>query len=214
MLNKKRRFRKRPRPTLGRRVWEYAIGVALAVTIGLLIRGTVLGAYVIPSESMANTLAAGDRIMVSKLAYGLKAPFTDYTILNWGELKRGDVIVFRRPEEPVDLIKRVVGLAGDRVEIVSKTLIINGRPCPEPYTQFTNSDVLPESISPRDNLAPLIVPTGQLFVLGDNRDQSYDSRFWGCVDLNWVQGRAGLCMWSWNPENRHMRWSRLMTWIR
>ena len=213
-MKRKRLFKPRPRHSLRHRVWEYTIGVALAVIIGLFIRGTVLGAYVIPSDSMENTLEIGDRIMVSKLAYGLKAPFTNYTILPWGEFKRGDVIVFRRPGEPVDVIKRIIGLPGDRVEIVAKKVLINGKPLPEPYVQFTNSGVLPKPVSPRDYLGPLIVPPGKFFVLGDNRDLSYDSRFWGCVDLNWVQGRAGLCMWSWNPDNRHMRWSRLMTWIK
>ena len=212
-MKQKSLFKRRPRISLKRRVWEYSIGVTLAIIVGLLVRGTVLGAYVIPSVSMEGTLEVGDHIMVSKLAYGLKAPFTNYTILPWGELRRGDVIVFRRPGDPVDLIKRVVGVGGDRVEIVSKTVVVNGKSIQEPYVRFMDPDVLPEPVSPRDNLRPMMVPPGKVFVLGDNRDLSYDSRFWGLVDLEWVQGKAGLCMWSWNPENRCIRWSRLMTWI-
>ena len=131
---------------------------------------------------------------------------------------RGDIIVFMFPEdETKDFIKRVIGLPGDRVEVRDKNVYINGQPLSEPYTQHVDPAVLPHQVQPRDNLGPLTVPSDSYFVMGDNRDQSLDSRFWGYVKREKIKGKAFLIYWSWDSRGdlAHMvRWERIAKLIR
>ncbi len=175
-------------------------------------------AFKIPSGSMVPTLTIGDHILVTKFLYNIKAPFGDTILVRFSEPQRGDIIVFKYPEdESKDFIKRVVGIPGDRIEVRSKRVWINGELLPEPYVQHTDLNVLPHQVQPRDNLGPLTVPPDSYFVMGDNRDQSLDSRFWGFVKLPKIKGKAFLIYWSWNGQgslSHWVRWERLGRTIR
>ncbi|MBW1696890.1 MAG: signal peptidase I [Deltaproteobacteria bacterium] len=184
--------------------------IVLAIVIALFIRTFVVQAFKIPSGSMKQTLLVGDHILVNKFIYGVKLPFISTTLIPVKKPKRGDIIVFRFPEDPKkDFIKRVVGVEGDVVEIKDKQVFINGKPENHPYGVHTDSQVIPGLIQPRDNFGPVTVPPNSLFVLGDNRDHSYDSRFWGFVDLKDVKGKAFIIYWSWDRENFGVRWKRI-----
>ncbi|MGQ9669078.1 MAG: signal peptidase I [Desulfosoma sp.] len=197
---------------------EYTEALLIAVLLALFIRAFVVQAFKIPSGSMMTTLLIGDHILVSKFRYGIKLPIVDRSLIDWDRPKRGDVIVFKYPQDPSkDFIKRVIAAPGDVVLIKDKTVFINEKPLDEPYVRFTDSRVLPAALSPRDNLGPLVVPEHRFFVMGDNRDESYDSRFWGFVDASVVKGKAFIIYWSWNkdgqltldPERCFVRWNRL-----
>jgi len=193
-------------------VWEYAQAIILAVILALFIRSFVVQAFKIPSGSMLQTLQIGDHILVNKFVYGLKVPLTDKFIVQGKGPKRGDIIVFEYPVDPSkDFIKRVIGVGGDTIQIVNKRVLVNGQAMEEPYARFTDQVILPANVQTRDNLGPLIVPPGKLFVMGDNRDESYDSRFWGFVDQSKVKGKAFIIYWSWDNKGFGVRWSRLLT---
>jgi len=130
------------------------------------------------------------------------------TLWEWGQPNRGDVIVFVYPRDrSKDFIKRVIAVSGDSVEIRHKTVYINGTKVDDPHATFKyGSQEIP---GPRDNLGPIVVPLHKLFVMGDNRDESHDGRFWGFVDLDDVKGKAFLIYWSWNSEESWVRWDRL-----
>jgi signal peptidase I len=198
------------------RLREYSESIIAAVILALLIRGFVIQAFKIPSGSMIPTLLVGDHIMVNKFVYGTKVPFTDIRILPLRLPSRGDIIVFRYPmDKKKDFIKRVVGIEGDVVEIRDKIVFINGEPWKEDsYGEHKDSTILPGSVSPRDNFGPVKVPKDSLFTLGDNRDQSRDSRFWGFVDLKEVKGSAFIIYWSWDKNNHWPRWRRMGKLIR
>jgi signal peptidase I len=184
--------------------------ILVAVVLALFIRSFVVQAFKIPSGSMKNTLLVGDHILVNKFIYGVKFPFVDTTIIPLEDPKRGDIIVFRFPEDPSkDFIKRVVGIAGDTIEIRNKKLFVNGQRAKYTQARFTDPHMLPRNFQPRDNMGPITVPKDSLFVMGDNRDQSYDSRFWGVVDLKAVKGKAFIIYWSWNKEEFGVRWNRI-----
>ena len=196
-------------------LWEYAKAIGLAVILALFIRTFVIEPFEIPSGSMTNTLLIGDRILVNKFIYGVKLPFTDKVIIPVRNIEHNDVVVFEFPLDPEnDFIKRVVGLPGDTVEIHDKQVLVNGRPVQEPYTRHTDAGIIPAGAQPRDNLGPIVVPEGKLFVMGDNRDQSYDSRFWGFVNKAKVKGKAFVIYWSWNAREWSVRWNRLLQSIR
>jgi len=189
---------------------EYAEAIITAVVLALFIRTFVVQAFKIPSGSMKPTLLVGDHILVNKFIYGVKLPVIGKTVIPVGQPKRGDVIVFVFPEDPSkDFIKRVVALGGDTVAIKNKQVYINGQPVTDPHATFTDSRSMPPDLYPRDNLRPRKVPEGSLFVMGDNRDQSYDSRYWGFVPLSDVRGRAFLIYWSWKEDGLGVRWDRL-----
>ena len=192
------------------RLRENVEAILLAIVIALFIRTFVVQAFKIPSGSMKQTLLIGDHILVNKFIYGVKLPFIRTTLIPIKEPKRGDIIVFKFPEDPKkDFIKRVVGLSGDVVEIRDKQVFINGKPENHPYGVHTDPHVIPGRLQPRDNLGPITIPSDSLFVLGDNRDHSYDSRFWGFVDLKEVKGRAFIIYWSWDKEDFGVRWKRI-----
>ncbi|NOZ25775.1 MAG: signal peptidase I [Nitrospirae bacterium] len=183
---------------------EYAEAIITALLLALIIRAFVIQAFKIPSGSMIPTLLVGDHILVTKFIYGTKIPFSDTRVLVFREPQRGDVIVFKYPQDPDrDFIKRVVAVGGDVVEGRNKTIYVNGKPLEEPYIQHTDNDIRSIGMDVRDNFGPLYVPKGKLFVMGDNRDQSYDSRYWGLVDINAVKGKAFIIYWSWD-SNRHL----------
>jgi len=190
--------------------WEYVQAILIAVLIALFIRSFIVQAFKIPSGSMLPTLQIGDHILVSKFSYGIKIPLINKTIIPTGEPKREDILVFIYPEDPSkDFIKRVIAVAGDTVKIINKQIYINDVPYADPFANFIDSTIIPGNIQPRDNFGPVKVPDGHVFVLGDNRDQSYDSRFWGFVSLGDTVGKAFIIYWSWNREDFNVRWNRL-----
>ncbi|MBI4653620.1 MAG: signal peptidase I [Nitrospirae bacterium] len=214
---------------------EYIEAILTALILALLIRAFVIQAFKIPSGSMIPTLQIGDHILVNKFIYGVKIPFTEKRFLVIQQPKRGDIMVFSFPKnneeckgfskniikrfENViesksiasffktdcrDFIKRVIGVGGDEIVIKNKTVYVNGVAMSEPYTVH-----LPE---PCPNMGPYTVPYGKFFVMGDNRDQSFDSRFWGYVDMDEVKGKALIIYWSWDKNGdllKKVRWSRI-----
>lgn len=184
--------------------------IVVAVILALFIRTFVVQAFKIPSGSMKNTLLVGDHILVNKFIYGVKVPFLKKTLIPIENPKRGDIIVFEFPEDPSkDFIKRVIGIPGDVIEIRNKKLFVNGKRVKNSHAIFKDAKIYPGSMQPRDNFGPITVPAHKLFVMGDNRDFSYDSRFWGFVDLTAVKGEAFIIYWSWDKDNFDVRWSRL-----
>jgi signal peptidase I len=184
--------------------------ILVAIVLALFIRTFVIQAFKIPSGSMKQTLLIGDHILVNKFIYGVKIPFLQTTIIPITNPKRGDIVVFKFPEDPSkDFIKRVIGVAGDKVEVRDKKVYVNNKLLNHDFGIHTDSYILPANVQPRDNFGPIVVPPHKLFVMGDNRDQSYDSRFWGFVDLKAVLGKALMIYWSWDKDNFGVRWNRI-----
>ncbi len=189
---------------------EYAEAILIAVVLALFIRTFVVQAFKIPSGSMKPTLLVGDHILVNKFIYGIRLPFVEKTVIPITDPKRGDIVVFKFPEDPQkDFIKRVIGIGGDVIEIRDKKVYLNNKPMVDEHGTFLDPHIIPGSARPRDNLGPLTVPPHSLFVMGDNRDHSYDSRFWKFVDLSKVKGKAFIIYWSWNRNEPGVRWKRL-----
>jgi signal peptidase I len=191
-------------------VREYAEAIAIAILLALLIRTFIVQAFKIPSGSMIPTLQVGDHILVNKFIYATKIPFTDMRILPVRDPERLDIIVFKYPEdESKDFIKRIIGTPGDAVEIRDKVIYINGQPLVESYAIHQEPSMFSEEIQPRDNFGPVVIPEDSYFVMGDNRDQSLDSRFWGVVKAGKIKGKAFIIYWSWDRENMWPRWKRI-----
>ncbi len=191
-------------------VREYAESIIIAVILALVIRTFVVQAFKIPSASMEDTMLIGDHLLVNKFIYGMKIPFTDKRILKIRDPKRGDVIVFEYPEDPSkDFIKRVIGTPGDVVQVINKKVYVNGRIYINPHEVHKEPDIIPEAQNPRDNTVPIKVPANSYFVMGDNRDRSYDSRFWGVVTNDKIRGLAFIKYWSWDQEHHSVRWDRI-----
>jgi len=192
------------------RLRENIEAIIIAVVLALFIRAFIIQAFKIPSGSMRQTLQIGDHLLVNKFIYGVKMPFTMATIIPFNNPKRGDIVVFKFPEDPKkDFIKRVVGVAGDVIEIRDKQVYLNHQPLNHDHGIYMDAIVYPGGVQPRDNLNPVLVPENSLFVMGDNRDHSYDSRFWGFVHLDDVKGKALIIYWSWDKENFGVRWNRI-----
>jgi signal peptidase I len=184
---------------------EYAEAAAIAVILALFIRTFVVQAFKIPSGSMEPTLLVGDHILVNKFIYGVKIPYLRTTIIPISEPKRNDVIVFIYPvDQSKDFIKRVIGLPGDTIEIIGKEIFINGKRFDDPFGHYTEGEG-PAGRAARGRVGPWKVPEGDLFVMGDNRDHSYDSRFWGFVPLSAVKGEAFIIYWSWPHWKRFLK---------
>ncbi|HBR21410.1 MAG TPA: signal peptidase I [Nitrospiraceae bacterium] len=191
-------------------IWEYAKAIITALILAMLIRTFIIQAFKIPSGSMVPTLLIGDHILVNKFLYGTKIPFSGKRMLMFKKPERGDIIVFKYPENPSkDFIKRVVAVEGDVIESKNKILHVNGNMVNEPYAQHTDSSMRPMGIEPRDNFGPVIVPKDKYFVMGDNRDVSYDSRYWGYVDMKDIKGKALILYWSWDSEKSWVRFGRI-----
>jgi signal peptidase I len=219
-------------------IWEWTKIFQVSVLLFLLIRTFLVEAFKIPSGSMENTLQVGDFLLVNKLVYGAEVPFTHSHLPRIRDPHRGDVIVFEWPEDPTkNFVKRLVGVPGDTVEMREGNLIRNDTIMTEKYVEHTEPDmdpapedfrwqrdylVRPAAAAPtgyhpsRNNWGPLVVPKGNYFVLGDNRDNSLDSRYWGFVADSLVKGRPMVIYYSYAPDTvdtfawlTHIRWTRL-----
>jgi signal peptidase I len=192
------------------KIQEYIEAIIIAIMIALVVRTFIIQAYKIPSESMKPTLLIGDHILVNKFIYGVKIPYFRKVLFPITNPQRDDIVVFIYPNDrSKDFIKRVIGLGGDTIEIKNKKMFINGKEHSDSFGVYADSTIYPAAMQPRDNFGPVTVPVGTLFVMGDNRDGSLDSRFWGFVDLKDVEGKAFIIYWSWNREDQNLRWKRL-----
>jgi signal peptidase I len=192
------------------RLRENIEAIAVAIILALFIRTFIVQAFKIPSGSMKETLQIGDHILVNKFIYGIKLPYLQTTLVSIKNPQRGDIVVFEFPEDKdKDFIKRVVGVAGDVIEVRNKQVWVNGALQQGSFIVNSDPHVFPGNLQPRDNFGPVTVPEHSLFVMGDNRDHSYDSRYWGFVDLKAVKGRAFIIYWSWDKDNFGVRWGRL-----
>jgi len=184
-------------------VREYFESIVIAVILALFIRTFVVQAFKIPTGSMENNLLIGDHLLVNKFVFGPTESAMERTLLPVGTVRRGDVVVFKFPVEPErDFIKRVIGLPGETVELRQKKVYINGSPLEEPYVHFLEppggDPTLHEftSYDLRERYGPVTVPPNQYFVMGDNRDNSQDSRYWGFLPRDYIKGKALLIYWS------------------
>jgi signal peptidase I len=208
------REEKKKKPT--KSVWrDYLEALIWAVVLALIIRTWGVQAFKIPSGSMKPTLLIGDHLLVSKSSYGIKLPFSDKVLIPIGDPERGDIIVFRFPEDrDKDFIKRILALPGETVEVRNKEFFVNGKSLNDSWGHYADRIILPPGVQPRDNFGPVTVPKDHYFVMGDNRDQSYDSRFWfngrgGFVPREDILGRAFIIYWSWEDNGFGVRWSRI-----
>lgn len=185
---------------------DYGEALIVALVLAFFIRTFFVQAFKIPSESMLDTLLVGDHLLATKFDYGLKIPFTDITFYEGNAPQRGDIIIFKYPRDPdVDFIKRIVGIPGDVIEVRQKQLYRNGEAVKEGYIRFAEPDRI---VQGRDNFGPVTVPEGKYFVMGDNRDNSADSRFWGFVGRDAIEAKAWRIYWSW-ADITNIRWSRM-----
>ncbi|RUM37720.1 MAG: signal peptidase I [Desulfobulbus sp.] len=199
---------------------ETAEAVIIALVLALFIRTFIVQAFKIPSGSMLPTLQIGDHILVNKFKYGVKMPFSGKVLVPISEPRPNDIVVFEFPRDPkLDYIKRVIAVAGDSVEMRDKKVYVNGQPFADKYGVYSDPRILPASAGPRDNFGPVKVPEGHIFVMGDNRDNSFDGRFWGFVGLKAVRGKAFIVYWSWDVRKNFftldrfasIRWKRIGT---
>jgi len=178
-------------------VVEYIEAILWALVLTLFLRAFVIQAFRIPSESMVPTLLVGDFLFVNKFEYGAKIPFTHIRLPGLRAPRRGDVIVFQWPVNPSkDFIKRCIATGGQTVEVRNKQVIVDGDTLKEPYAVHIDPGVHPPGYDVRDTFGPYTVRPGELFMMGDNRDNSNDSRFWGPVSMDLVKGRAMFIYFS------------------
>lgn len=232
-------FLRRSRPAGRTEPWpvEWSRSFFPVILIVFLIRSFVVEPFRIPSGSMIPTLLVNDFLLVNKFAYGVRLPLVNTELFPVGKVQRGDVIVFRYPLDPsVNYIKRVVGLPGDKISYVNKQLIINGKPVPlqylgdysyvrdegyiqnaQEYREVLGKHVHDILIQPDQNelsnFPTITVPPGHYFAMGDNRDDSSDSRVWGFVPDRNLEGKAMFIWWSWNNQSNSVRWKRIGEWI-
>jgi signal peptidase I len=210
---------------------EYFESLVIAVVLALFIRTFVVQAFKIPTGSMEPNLLIGDHLLVNKLVFGPYVSGAERTLLPMKEIGRRDVIVFKYPEDPErDFIKRVIGLPGEQIEVRAKRVYVNGRLLDEPYAYYLEEPPpVPQELDPgddrqamngdpRENYGPVTVPPKHYFVMGDNRDNSQDSRYWGFLPRDYVKGRALVIYWSYEAEAGNIvtgtRWGRLLHQVR
>ncbi len=170
---------------------EYLKAGIIALALALFIRTYVTQAFKIPSESMLNTLQVGDHLLVNKLVYRFSKP------------ERGDIIVFQYPRDRSrDFVKRAIGLPGETLELRGETIYINGKPLDEPYAIYKGPTAFPR-------FGPVVIPEGRLFMMGDNRNNSQDSRVWGTLDINLIHGKAFIVHWAWKDHTWEVRYKRI-----
>jgi signal peptidase I len=235
-----------PKQSFGRWAWDWLKSLAAGFVLFLVVRAFILQTWVITSGSMENTLLTGDLLVLNKVAYGAQIPGTKSRLPGYTEPKRGDVVVFRAQhgEHPgetadtLDVIKRIIGVPGDTLEMRKKVLYLNGKPQTEPYVQFSDPQsqadhgdawfewqkqyVIGDSAHKanynptRDNWGPFVVPADRYFMMGDNRDDSLDSRFWGFLRQERVKGKAEIVYYSYHRDEmkafawlREIRWNRI-----
>jgi len=205
-------------------VREYFESIVVAVILALFIRTFVVQAFKIPTGSMENNLLIGDHLLVNKFVVGPTASALEHALLPIADIRRLDVVVFKYPEDPErDFIKRVIGLPGETVELRDKRVYIDGRPLDEPYVHFLSPPSHARPGDPdytaydvRENYGPVTVPAGHYFMMGDNRDNSQDSRYWGFLPRGYIKGKALMVYWSFDGEDGSAnpltgtRWSRLL----
>lgn len=202
---------------------EIAEAVIVALLLAILIRTFFIQAFKIPSGSMEDTLLIGDHIIVSKFSYGLQVPkpamvkimgsevpFLETRLVSaWGSIERGDVAVFRFPgDRSKDYIKRIVGLPGDKVEVRDRKIFVNGEKWDDPYG-VNKGGQYGEEVEKNVSFGPYAVPEGTVFAMGDNRDRSYDSRYWGPVPIEDIKGKAIMIYWSWDRDSNWVRFGRI-----
>jgi signal peptidase I len=220
-----------------KKTWRKNRSLVFTVIILLSVRSAIADWNDVPTGSMNPTIVQGDRVFVNKLAYDLKVPFTTWHLAQWSNPKRGDIVVFFSPVDGTHLVKRVVGLPGDQIEMANECLLINGRPSeyealPADTSRYVPPDknglrlyaeektgvmpshpvtILPQRPALR-TFGPVTVPEGKYFMMGDNRDNSNDSRFWGTVDRNQIVGRATMVVISLDRQHYfEPRWHRFFT---
>ena len=210
---------------------EYFESLVIAVVLALFIRTFVVQAFKIPTGSMEPNLLIGDHLLVNKLVFGPYMSGVERALLPMKDIARRDVLVFKYPEDPErDFIKRVIGLPGEQIEVRHKRVYVNGRVLDEPYAYYLEppppapeelekvNDRQGLSADPRENYGPVTVPPKHYFVMGDNRDNSQDSRYWGFMPRDYVKGRALVIYWSYGAETGNVitgtRWGRLLHQVR
>ena len=192
------------------KIREYVESILWAIVLALIIRTCLVQSFKIPSGSMEDTLVIGDCLLVNKFIYGIKVPFTDLRLPRLRDPKRGDVVVFRYPEDrSKDFIKRLIGVPGDEIQIRDKRVYVNGALYQNPHEVHKDPQILPRESTQRDNFGPVRVPANAYFMMGDNRDNSLDSRFWGFVDKADVVGLAVIKYWSWDQSRWLPRWQSI-----
>src|SRR5512138_2092138 len=205
-------------------VREYFESICVAVILALFVRTFIVQAFKIPTGSMENNLLVGDHLLVNKFALGPTATRLERALLPIKDIKRGDVIVFKYPEDPErDFVKRVIGLPSETLEIREKKVYINGKPLDEPYVHFLQpAGAYGEfaAYDVRERYGPVTVPAGQYFMMGDNRDNSQDSRYWGFLPASYVKGEALVIYFSMADASSGpgpvggVRWGRLASLVR
>lgn len=218
-MEEKKEKKEKPRKSAFR---EFGIAIFLAI----LIRGTLVQAYHIPSGSMEDTLLEGDYVLGDKLTFGTQIPdrvpffntkLPSFRLPGFSNPQPGDLVIFEFPQDPSrDLIKRCIAVEGQTVEIKNKVVYIDGKRFDNPDgVKHEDPRVMGKQYGPRDNYGPRTVPPGQIFVMGDNRDSSYDSRFWGMVPLEKVKAHPLFIYYSWDSHKplwnifAKIRWGRL-----
>ncbi len=196
---------------------EYTEAILIALLLALLIRTFIVQAFKIPSGSMETTLLIGDHILVSKFPYGTHIPneipflnikLFDDIVFFTKVPERGDIIVFKYPkDETRDFIKRVIGLPGDLLEVRRQKVFINGKPYEDTHARHTESPS-DSAFVPRDDFGPILIPEGHVFVMGDNRENSQDSRYWGYLNVKKIRGKALMIYWSWDRIESWVRFER------
>jgi signal peptidase I len=204
-------------------VREYFESIVVAVILALFIRTFVVQAFKIPTGSMEPNLLVGDHLLVNKFVFAPTLSAAERTLLPMRPIVRGDVVVFKFPEDPErDFIKRIIGLPGESIEVKGTQVLINGTAIAQPFAHFLlphdpNAPVMDGD--PREHFGPVTVPAGHYFAMGDNRDNSQDSRYWGFLPAHYVKGRALMIYWSFDEDENGTassgsfagtRWSRLL----
>lgn len=221
--------------SMGRWLWEWFKAITTAIVLFLIIRTFLFEAFKIPTGSMENTLLVGDFLLVNKAVYGAEIPGAGARLPSFAHPQRGDVIVFLPPHDPTkNYVKRLVGLPGDTLEMRDKVLYLNGQPQVEPYARhidgfsdpsdprmaWQTSYLMPGERSrrgyrpTRDNWGPIVIPAGKFFALGDNRDNSEDSRYWGFLDAHSIRGRPMFVYYSFQRDPSPFAWLTSIRWQR
>jgi signal peptidase I len=203
---------------------EYFESLVIAVVLALFVRTWVFQAFKIPTGSMEHNLLIGDHLIVNKMVFSPSLTGFERAIMPSRAIRRGDVIVFKYPKEPDrDFVKRVIGLPGDRLELHRKVVYINGQLLKEPYVQFLDPPSVggpPRADDLREEYGPVVVPPDQYFMMGDNRDNSEDSRYWGFMPASYVKGQALFIYYSFDDDGTMSsvftatRWHRLLNRVR
>ena len=203
-------------------VREYFETIVIAVVLALFMRTFVVQAFKIPTGSMEPNLLIGDHLLVNKFVFAPTLSSAERTLLPMTDIRRGDIVVFKYPEDPErDFIKRVIGLSGETIELKDRQIRVNGRAIEEPYAHYLptpagsgGGEITSDDV--RERYGPVVVPAGSVFVMGDNRDNSQDSRYWGFLPKENIKGKALMIYWSFDSSEGGLnlftqtRWARIL----